>query len=479
MITLSRSLLRQVRSVFRRAGIGKRPTGPGSCIRMCAGPDGLQIRGQSLDAAIEYHEPGRLQVEQYVLPGQFLEDCHGRRDHPVVLEECDADHVLAHFTDGGVPQLFRYQLERTQSLHDFPQMPERINTSEPRLLTGLREAQSVTDDESTRYALGCIQLRGSQGCLAATDGRRIYRQSGFQFAWTEDLLIAGANVLQSSEFRIDQPVGVGRAGDWIVLILGSWKVWLRINTLGRFPSIDSIFPDPASACTRVQFAREDVDFLRQGLSQLPNHDESEQAITLDFRAEVAIRTKCPRTPHPTELILRRSQVSGVPVAININRPYLASAISMKFQELSIFGPDKPVLYSGSQRQYLCCVLDSQAVIKPDNQAIRVESIAVVESPDCNRKASSHPVPSSEFRRTIPVPNKNEVGAPDAANKSATSNGQSDSLSPIEQAESLRGTLREALVRTSDLIASLRRQRKQTRLMKSTLDSLKELQRVAG
>ena len=62
---------------------------------------------------------------------------------------------------------------------------------------------------------------------------------------------------------------------------------------------------------------------------------------------------------------------------------------------------------------------------------------------------------------------------------STSSGQTAPVSPIDQAEALRGTLREALTRASELIAGLRRQRKQTRLMKTTLESLKELQRVAG
>ena len=65
-----------------------------------------------------------------------------------------------------------------------------------------------------------------------------------------------------------------------------------------------------------------------------------------------------------------------------------------------------------------------------------------------------------------------------ASPSATKSEPS-AASPIEQAEALRSALRQALAQTNQLIVSLRRQRKQNRLMKSTLESLKDLQRVAG
>ena len=78
---------------------------------------------------------------------------------------------------------------------------------------------------------------------------------------------------------------------------------------------------------------------------------------------------------------------------------------------------------------------------------------------------SAPVPRSSARRSRPAAS---IGKNPPA-----------MMSPIEQAEALRATLRAALAQTNQLIVSLRRQRKQNRLMKSTLESLKDLQRVAG
>ena len=48
---------------------------------------------------------------------------------------------------------------------------------------------------------------------------------------------------------------------------------------------------------------------------------------------------------------------------------------------------------------------------------------------------------------------------------------------IEQAETLRDSLQESLSQSRELIAALKRQKKQSRLMKSTLASLRQLQTV--
>ncbi len=50
-------------------------------------------------------------------------------------------------------------------------------------------------------------------------------------------------------------------------------------------------------------------------------------------------------------------------------------------------------------------------------------------------------------------------------------------SPIEQAVALRDTLRAAVTQANELIRSLKRQKREARLVQSTLASLKQLQKV--
>ena len=53
--------------------------------------------------------------------------------------------------------------------------------------------------------------------------------------------------------------------------------------------------------------------------------------------------------------------------------------------------------------------------------------------------------------------------------------EADSSSPIEQAEALRDSLKDSLDKTRDLIRTLKRQKKTSRIVESTLASLRQLQ----
>ena len=71
--------------------------------------------------------------------------------------------------------------------------------------------------------------------------------------------------------------------------------------------------------------------------------------------------------------------------------------------------------------------------------------------------------------------------PNNTNNCDTPNGADHEEPPnsslLEQAEKLRDTLTEALTQTRNLIAALKRQKKQTRLVQTTLQSLRQLQSI--
>ena len=52
------------------------------------------------------------------------------------------------------------------------------------------------------------------------------------------------------------------------------------------------------------------------------------------------------------------------------------------------------------------------------------------------------------------------------------------VDPLQEAEAIKAQLRELLGRTGELVAAIKRQRRQAQLVRSTLASLKQLQDVA-
>ena len=200
MITITRSLARQLRAVFRRAGIGKAHGGYGQRALFLADGDTLRIRGLSHNAAVEYqaaHQGGPVEA---LVPLDLLAACEGSRPDPVQLDFSVADKVTASWTDKRVPVVLDFATSAPDdTLPPFPPLPETFATNEPELWTALREAAATTDQQPHRFALSCVQLCGTSGKIVATDGQQALVQSGFTFPWTDDLLVPASGVFGCRE----------------------------------------------------------------------------------------------------------------------------------------------------------------------------------------------------------------------------------------------------------------------------------------
>ena len=70
-----------------------------------------------------------------------------------------------------------------------------------------------TDPDSGRYALQCVQLCGAKNRMAATDGRHLIVQTGFDFPWDEDLLLPASPLFRQAPRNADSARGPNHAGD--------------------------------------------------------------------------------------------------------------------------------------------------------------------------------------------------------------------------------------------------------------------------
>ena len=65
-------------------------------------------------------------------------------------------------------------------------------------------------------------------------------------------------------------MSVARSGDWLVLGVDPWTIYLRVNKEGRFPDMARVIPDPANATARCQLSEDDARFLADTLPRLPS-----------------------------------------------------------------------------------------------------------------------------------------------------------------------------------------------------------------
>lgn len=472
MIPVTRSLLRSLRNLFRRAGISKLADESRCVVQFLANEHGLRIRGLGLETAVEYRHAGALPAQELILPLQFLDEAHGRKNDLVQLEAHSQGRIAAAWTDGDVPQRFEYPAGKNKHFEKFPTLPERLVRNPPELLTALRAAADTTDENPTRYALACIQLRGSTGQIVATNGKHALQQSGFTFPWKTDMLLPATPLLQCPELDEAAAWEVGQAGDWLTLRGGPWTIWQRHDQHGRFPRMDDILPKKGACLARVQFSEADARFLIQSLAKLPCNDQQHWPVTIALNGSVALRGK-DSAGHTTELALVGSTCSGTSMNVCSNRQFAERALRLGFRELLIHKPEGVAFCDDGPRKYVWQLLSPKEAVQADTNTVRIASPAGRSPGAC---PVSRPIPRQRSH-TVPQPQPQERPIT-PAEQSATHVGPVTIPSPIQQATALLVSLQETERNTRELIRSLRHQKRQTQIVQSTLASLRQLKDVA-
>ena len=150
MISITRHLARQLHTVFRRA-LNVSTRGPGTPVTFRTGPDGLRIRAQTHDAAVEHHVPGPLDNDEIVAPFELLNDCKGAKHDEVQLETTGGGQVVAGWNDG-IPQVVQYDPPPQRDDDEFPSVPEALTENPAGLLSALLRA------EGSRFLAGVESL---------------------------------------------------------------------------------------------------------------------------------------------------------------------------------------------------------------------------------------------------------------------------------------------------------------------------------
>jgi len=473
LVTITRRLAQQLRTVLRRAFGNIRGEGP--AIGFIAGVEGLIVRSTYGDIAIECRLPGERTTETLWLPFDFLADVAGKNDEPVELEATGDGQISVQLRTGNVPHAVTYDAVVPFEADKFPVLPKAF-TANVGLLQALHEASEVTDSDSSRFAVSCLQLC-PDGTINATDGRQMLSQSGFNFPWQESILVPRNKVFASPELPQNKPAAIAQSGEWAVLSAGRWTVYLRINT-GSYPDVSRHIPNPESAKARCQLSKDDIRFLIETLPQLPCNDEVNSPVTIDLNGHVAIRAKAADQIKPTEVILTNSQWTGEPVRININRKYLARAIRLGLNDLSLYGEESALLCQGFGRKMVWMPLDKGSALPPAEDVIRIES------PTGEIAA---PIPQLVTPREVPTMTEPTI----ATNGNTTSNGQAktDTTNPkafrrkvalqdiaalIEDAEKLRTAAHNLMCQASGVVKGLKQHRRQNRAVQQTIAQLRTL-----
>jgi hypothetical protein len=170
---------------------------------------------------------------------------------------------------------------------------------------------------------------------------------------------------------------------------------------------------------------------------------------------------------------------------------LRQALQLGFTEVNVCGPDKPLVCRDRRRVYVMMPLDQESSLPPSPGMTRIASANHAEvrptpPPERSRvpqrlrvvhpdaHPDTHPTPE---RSTETMPNPHSNG-PEPSGKTDLANGRPEpgpSIADlIGEAEALRTSLQDALVRLSRLLAGLKHHHRQSRAMRAAVQSLRLL-----
>ncbi|MCA9147300.1 MAG: hypothetical protein KDB05_31200, partial [Planctomycetales bacterium] len=230
------------------------------------------------------------------------------------------------------------------------------------------------------------------------------------------------------------------------------------------PDVESCVRDVTSAAASIQIDSHDAAFLVKSIKQLPGDDAYNSPVTVDANGSVFIRSKSEDAPNPVELLLSNSTRTGQPERINTNRMFLRRALDLGFREIHVFAPDQPLLCVDDRRKYLWAVLTPSEAIKPSDDAVRISS--ALDDAYTTTKTTQFPKETTVAKAEATTA---KIDQPQHA--------PSSTEELIDAAEQLKASLRDTLGKTSELIVGLKRHRREAKIVRTTLDSLRQLQTV--
>lgn len=486
MIAITRSLARTLRAVFRKLVPRSAPFQPQ--ISLHGSKDGLNIRLHRTDILAQHHVAGEFSQEEMVLPCNALADFEGRNDDAVTLEITGPSAVQARWNDTAVPQIRTYVADDPAKLANYPATPEKMTTIDSGFLPALAEVARSADREAIRYAVNNVQIKGGAGIIVATDGKQLLLRRGFSFPWNEDVLVPASAVYACRELQ-EAPCAIGKNDNHVVIQTGSWTLYLPIDKDGRFPPVETVIPKRAAVTSHCRLTSEDRQFLARSLARLPGGEDEYAPVTVDLNGQVCVRARADGQEQVVELLLARSEATGKPIQIAINRRLLDRALKLGLEELHVLDAVKPLLFQDEKRQFVAVPLQESFAVPPNKQATRISSLEQSSNGQSILQRRIKTVAESNItpdgNGALATSDATQVAASPAeatptATRVRTRKPKSSGIaSQIEEAEALRNVLRDLAGRAHKHVVALKRQRKQSRLMQSTLASLKQLQHIDG
>ncbi len=455
--TLKRSdLFRFERLVSRLVKSSELPT----AISFAPCSDGLQFAAFTDAAVLTLTVPSSAAPDPFTLPWTTVKEFASKKNDKIDLD-VSGNTVALSWNVNGVPQ---HRSLPSLGLTDkrLPPVPNDQITHSIKTFDMMVAAGKCVDAENTRYSLGSICLRGSKAKIVSTDGRQALIQDGFSFPWEKDVLCPVSKIFGSKELREPgDTVKIGFEDHWVFFNVGDVNIWLK-EIEGKFPMLDQ-FTKNIDHFTWLNIDPSDALFVSDRLDNLPGKTDRELPVYIDLNGHVAVRGHDQTQQTATELRLTKSRYDGSNVMMPVNRRFLKNALDLGINRIGFDPKDRtPLIGYADRRTFIIMPLEG------DEPKVEGDKITVLAS---NTKAVLPEKSPKAIRIAKPTPATKVCRNVKPRSKATTK------IVLLDDAVKLRQNLRETLTGVNDLIRSIKAQRRQDKLLRSTVASLRKLQNV--
>jgi hypothetical protein len=216
----------------------------------------------------------------------------------------------------------------------------------------------------------------------------------------------------------------------------------------------------------------DAAFVSERIAMLPGKDNREDPVYVSLaKNTIAVRGYDTAMQTATELRLEEeSFFTGSNVVMSLNRKFLKNALDFGMVRLG-FDPKGPTPIVGycDKKTFVIMPLDgSEPTVDTSKLTVLTSAKASVPS------VPSNPAKSAKAETPIPTTTLASRNMKPRVKVNAKSKGK---VAVLDDAMRLRTSLRETLGNVNDLIKSLKNQRRQDKLLRDTVNSLRKLQNV--
>jgi hypothetical protein len=332
--------------------------------------DSTSVRVTLDDASLTCIMPRGGKPDSIRLPLHALCSIKPSGSHDIEFNRSQ-DKAYIRFQEAGVPTELPVALAPVVGV---PPEAEWLTSNDKSLGTTLVEAAKCTDGESTRYSLGCLRLRGSDGQIAATDGRQAFIASGFTFP-ADELLIPAEPLSKYDLLTRCSGISVGRSADWFTIMAAvspfCWRLDLRIMSKARFPNVDQCMPGLSSSRFELHIDDADAVYLLGEQDSLRGTQELD-CVTLDLEKSLNGKRVCIRSrvtqgnqTRIAEHELSRSTYTGGSTRVAFDPRYLLNALRLGFRKFHLQSTSMmPIFCHEGHRRFVWTSMHDSMILLP-------------------------------------------------------------------------------------------------------------------